>query len=115
MRNLSNIEKSGFRRGEYVGYSAGLVWKIRKLDQWYALPTSLGTRAFSFPEIKAPTLAKLSESLSALTCPPYPAHHRCMLPAVYLASNGYRACAAHVEGSMCAGEALGTCDKVIFD
>jgi hypothetical protein len=25
-----NIEKSGFRHGEYVGYGAGKVWRIRK-------------------------------------------------------------------------------------
>ena len=30
MQNLPNIEKSGFHRGEYVGYGAGKVWRIRK-------------------------------------------------------------------------------------
>lgn len=30
MNYLFNIEKSGFRRFEYVGYGGGAVWKIRK-------------------------------------------------------------------------------------
>lgn len=30
MRNLHNIEKSGFHKGEYVGYGAGRVYRIRK-------------------------------------------------------------------------------------
>jgi hypothetical protein len=29
VKSLPNIEKSGFRRGEYVGYANG-VWRIRK-------------------------------------------------------------------------------------
>ena len=37
-----NIEKSGFRRGEYVGYAAGLVWRITKstssFGSWQARP-----------------------------------------------------------------------------
>ena len=34
-----NIEKSGFRRGEYVGYGAGTVWRIRRYgDGWSADP-----------------------------------------------------------------------------
>ena len=27
---MHNIEKSGFRRGEYVGYGSGTVWRIVK-------------------------------------------------------------------------------------
>ena len=42
MKNLPNIEKSGFRRGEYVGYAGGLVWKIVKstssFGNWCAYP-----------------------------------------------------------------------------
>lgn len=30
MRSLSNIEASGFHRGEYVGYGGGKVWRIRE-------------------------------------------------------------------------------------
>lgn len=32
------IEKSAFRRGEYVGYGGGCVWRIIKGDQWRAVP-----------------------------------------------------------------------------
>ena len=36
MRNLTNIEPSSFRHGEYVGYAAG-VWHItrRKPSGWH--------------------------------------------------------------------------------
>lgn len=30
-----NIEKSAFRRGEYVGYGQGTVWHIRKSNSSY--------------------------------------------------------------------------------
>ena len=30
MKDLHNIEKSAFRRGEYVGYARGKVWRISK-------------------------------------------------------------------------------------
>jgi len=41
MINLANIEKSGFRRGEYVGYGAGIVWRIaRNGGPWIARPQS---------------------------------------------------------------------------
>ena len=33
---MHNIEKSAFRKGEYVGYGGGLVWRIVKGSQWYA-------------------------------------------------------------------------------
>ncbi len=39
MRNLHNIEKSAFRKGEYVGYANG-VWHISKSNSssgtWFA-------------------------------------------------------------------------------
>ena len=34
MKNLVNIEKSAFHKGEYVGYSNG-VWLIRKTNSSY--------------------------------------------------------------------------------
>lgn len=44
MRNLPNIEKSGFCKGEYVGYGSGLVWEIKKANtsygNWVAYPCS---------------------------------------------------------------------------
>ena len=34
---MNNIEKSAFRRGEYVGYGGGYVWRIVKQGgYWYA-------------------------------------------------------------------------------
>ena len=33
---MQNIEKSAFRRGEYVGYGGGCVWRIIKQGYWYA-------------------------------------------------------------------------------
>lgn len=34
MRNLPNIEKSAFRKGEYVGYAHG-VWLITRTNSTY--------------------------------------------------------------------------------
>jgi hypothetical protein len=34
MKNLENIEKSSFRKGEYVGYANG-VWAIRRANTSY--------------------------------------------------------------------------------
>mgnify|MGYP000022598640 CR=1 FL=1 len=43
MPALHNIERSGFRRGEYVGYGGGRSWRVRKNSgysrtrwAWYA-------------------------------------------------------------------------------
>lgn len=40
MRNYPNIEKSGFRKGEYVGYSEGKVYRISRSNSsfgdWFA-------------------------------------------------------------------------------
>ena len=34
---MNNIEKSAFRKGEYVGYGGGLVWRIQRGGNgWYA-------------------------------------------------------------------------------
>lgn len=35
MRNFYNIEKSGFRKGEYVGYCEGKVYRITKSNSSY--------------------------------------------------------------------------------
>lgn len=32
MRSLHNIEPSGFHRGKYVGYAAGKIWRITKIN-----------------------------------------------------------------------------------
>lgn len=38
--SLHNIEKSAFRKGEYVGYGGGKVWRIKKTNNsnanWFA-------------------------------------------------------------------------------
>ena len=40
MKNYSNIEKSAFRKGEYIGYSQGKVFHISKSNSsfgsWFA-------------------------------------------------------------------------------
>ena len=68
MRSLPNIDKSAFRRGEYVGYGAGRVWRIRKLNRWHALANLPGSphRDFSFVELVGDTLADISRQLAAL-------------------------------------------------
>lgn len=42
MKSLHNIEKSAFNRGEYIGYGAGMVWRITKSNSsfgtWCARP-----------------------------------------------------------------------------
>lgn len=35
------VEKSYFRRGEYVGYGGGQVWRIVKRGEWCAFPKSV--------------------------------------------------------------------------
>ena len=60
-----NIEKSAFRRGEYVGYGGGKVWHIRKASTSYGtwaahVQNDWNTQLFAF------SLAKLSAQLAAL-------------------------------------------------
>jgi len=58
MRDLPNIEKSVFRRGEYVGYGGGKVWQIyRHRKLWVA------TERGQTGGWKAETLADLSKAL----------------------------------------------------
>lgn len=61
MRSFHNIEKSGFHRGQYVGYAAGLVYRIRKIDggRWMASNQNGGD---SFTR---DTLADISKALDA--------------------------------------------------
>lgn len=59
MRSLLNIEKSGFRPGEYVGYFDG-VWRIvRHSGIWRALH-----QGGKYWAVEARTLAELSELLA---------------------------------------------------
>lgn len=61
-RGFSNIEKSGFTRGEYVGYGGGAVFRIRRgqVEGWKAIEND-GPRV-----LYGKTLAALSAKLSAL-------------------------------------------------
>jgi len=66
MRSLINIDKSAFRRGEYVGYANG-IWRVKRAGPvWNA---SKRDAPFSF--LSAPTLRELSEKLAI-----YPASAR---------------------------------------
>lgn len=58
MSNLHNIEKSAFRRGEYVGYGGGLVFHIRRDGRdWIATAQGSGIR------IIQPSLTLMSVAL----------------------------------------------------
>lgn len=58
MKNLHNIEKSYFHKGEYVGYACGLVFRVRKGDGgWVAHCWKTQIRR------TAPTLSLLSVAL----------------------------------------------------
>lgn len=60
MERLGNIEKSAFKRGEYVGYACG-VWRIRRVhNAWEARHRDDATR----PMRSASTLTKLSAKLA---------------------------------------------------
>jgi hypothetical protein len=65
MKNLDNIEKSGFRRGEYVGYADGVVWLIRKdsCNFWKASPQAAGNRYSA----KIVAVSMYSETLTELS------------------------------------------------
>jgi len=65
MRNLHNIERSGFHKGEYVGYSCGEVWKIVKnpCGGWNARIGNIAPGCFTWCEGK--TLQSISAKLDA--------------------------------------------------
>jgi hypothetical protein len=61
-----NIERSGFRRGEYVGYAHG-VWHIRRINGrqlWEAIFPCIRIADYR-PAIVAQTLRELSTRLDA--------------------------------------------------
>lgn len=77
MRNLHNIEKSGFHHGQYVGYSGGRVFRITRTNSsfgnWAAhqqndvpgYPAQRQATLFAF------TLSAMSAQLEALPNPDY--------------------------------------------
>ena len=64
MKYLHNIERSAFRKGEYVGYCNGAQRIIKSGQQWVCngLVSSAGTRMYA----SAATLEELSEILDGL-------------------------------------------------
>ncbi len=66
MRHLHNIEKSGFHRGQYVGYAAGHVWRIRKSNgTWLATCLAPGAE-LHLTMVRAATLVEMSMEFDKL-------------------------------------------------
>ena len=64
-KSFPNIDKSSFRRGEYVGYSVGgKVWKITKANPNGSRAKWLAQAGRQF--LYAETLGEISEKLSSL-------------------------------------------------
>lgn len=72
MRYLPNIEKSAFRRGEYVGYANG-VWNIYKINcsRAYSWRARHRDEPQHFPVVYAATLAEMSDKLLKINAPRY--------------------------------------------
>ena len=72
MKNLHNIEKSAFRHGEYIGYSCGEVFAIRRTNSsygnWCATVdiSKFPNTKFANRHVFAFTLEKLSRKLEEL-------------------------------------------------
>lgn len=67
-----NIERSVSRKGEYVGYASGYVFRISRADtlqDWIAQPTHIDPYLAGFVVFSS-TLAGLSEKLDALKIKP---------------------------------------------
>ncbi len=61
MKDLPNIERSAFKRGQYVGYGAG-VWRIfRWGNEWRAQRRPSGF-------LTAETLEQMSKKIQAFAC-----------------------------------------------
>jgi len=73
MPSYPNIDKSAFRKGEYVGYGAGRVWRVYKsrktgVVRWIAAPCKHGSpeRDQTKNEVSDWTLGAVSAKLAAL-------------------------------------------------
>lgn len=69
MQNFSNIEKSGFHKGQYVGYGGGAVWRITKSNSSYGTWTARwhnGDRRFENTFLHAFRLSDMSTKLADL-------------------------------------------------
>ena len=71
MKNYLNIDKSAFRKGEYVGYSNG-VWLITKSSSSYGNWCARKRDDTREPLVFAFTLAGISDKLSNLGLPTNP-------------------------------------------
>ena len=65
MKDLFNIEKSAFRKGEYVGYACG-VWHIKRTNSSYGNWIAYH-RESEFSPIYAFRLDEMSHKLQAFT------------------------------------------------
>ena len=62
MKALVNIEKSGFRDGQYVGYACGTVWRITRTPSvWRALARDKCVPGY----MERRTLAEIGDALAA--------------------------------------------------
>jgi hypothetical protein len=59
MPNYHNIEHSGFRHGEYVGYGRNTWWRIKRHDKDWRAWSQTGTVTI----ITKSTLAEISKEL----------------------------------------------------
>ncbi len=64
MKNLTNIEKSAFRKGEHVGYADG-VWAITRSNSSYGNWAARKRDDQRAPTLFAFTLESLSKKLTA--------------------------------------------------
>ena len=62
--NYQHIERSAFRRGEYVAYFRGCQRVRRSLGGWETY--ALGSQSGEFVRISAPTLAAMDARISVL-------------------------------------------------
>ena len=67
MKYLSRIEKSPFRKGEYIGYCGGAQRIRREGNGWqcYSLASQMGRAVY----VSAPTLEALNAKLEILANP----------------------------------------------
>ena len=66
MKNYHNIDKSGFHKGQYVGYANG-VWSIVKSDGKWIARLMDGVRETKALPIITTTLSEMSAELDRLS------------------------------------------------
>lgn len=59
-----NIDSSAFKRGEYVGYGRGTVWRIRKTGrEWEAIPRDHSVLPSGHFAVRARTIGAISKAI----------------------------------------------------